>query len=847
MNIFKKVALQGLKKNRTRTLVTIVGVMLSGALFTGVSTFAVSLQDYMIKGAADKYGGWHVELPEGDAEMAAQAEQDDRVAEVVSLQNLGYARLEDGKNENKPYLFLSGWDQKAFDTLPVKLISGRLPENSGEVLVPAHLAANGGVEIAVGDTISLAVGRRISGGKVLGQHDPFPAKEETLVTTENRTYTVVGICQRPAIEEFSAPGYTLVTTADTADADSLSVFITLKNPYQLHAYLKDLGADVDPVLNNDLLRFMGLSGEKTITILLFAICGILMALVVVGSVFLIYNAFHISLSERTHQFGILMSVGATARQLRGSVLFEGLCIGAVGIPLGILVGLPGIKLVLFLVEKNFKNVMYDNVQLELVVSAPAIAAAVVLSLVTILISAYIPARKAAGMPVMECIRQTNEIKVEAKKLKTSRLAQRLLGLEEMLALKNFKRNKQRYRSIILSLTFSVVLFVSASNFSSYLNQVGDRSVEVVENYDLVFSSDHMEESEMLQLYDELKDTDGVTASAYQADVTYPCRIDAGKLPEQFFDTFGEFLDYDGESQQIDAMLDAVFVDEGTYESLLKSLGLSEDEYNGQDDRIIMAGWVEGYLYMQEEPMQITLSSDSGDRVKNVRATFVSDYPDLLPAEAGSEFRGYSLMLIVPYEYKSGFDELGVTAASTLGMTFESDNPGGTKSQMKSILDASGITVSYSFYNLYEILEQNRNMEFVINLFAAVFTVMITLISIANVFNTISTNIRLRRRELAMLRSAGMSERGFNEMLRFECVLYGARTMLWSLPLSLLMTGLIYEGISAGADFEIRFIFPWESIGISILGVFLIVFITMLYAAGKVKKENIIDALRDEMT
>lgn len=848
MNIFHKVALQGLKKSRTRTFVTMIGVVLSVVLFTGVVTFAVSLQNYMISGAETKYGSWHVELPAADSSLKSDAVGDSRVADSVTLQNIGYAALENSKNDYKPYLFISGWDQKAFDALPIKLLSGRMPENSSEVLIPAHLASNGGVKISVGDTMTLRIGDRISGNQKLSQHDAYSSSgEETFVPATEKSYTVVGICQRPAIEEYSAPGYTLITTADSTAADSLSVFITLKNPYQLHSYIKDLGDDVSYVLNDDVLRFMGLSGEKMLTVLLYSVSAILIVLVVIGSVFLIYNAFHISLNERTHQFGILMSVGATARQLRGSVLFEGLCIGMAGIPIGILMGLPGTKLVLSLVEKNFSNVLYDNVPLDLVISLPAIIVAVVVSVVTILISAYIPAKKASDTPVMECIRQTNEVKAEAKKLKTPRFVRRFLGLEEMLALKNFKRNKRPYRSIVLSLTFSVVLFVSASSFGIYLKQVAENSNQVVEQYDIVFSSPDMEETQLFQLYDQLKEISGVKASAYQADVTYPCKINAGELSDHFMDTFGEFIKYDGKSQTADALLDAVFVDDDTYRSLLKNLNLSAEKYTGQDHNMIMAAYVEGYLYMQDEPMEFSLCNGNGDAVKTVRAAYVKDYPDLLPREADDgAFRGYSLMLIAPYEAKEQFDALGTATAVKLGMTFESDNPGGSTSQMQTIIDANGITADYTLYNVYEILEQNRNLSFIINAFAAVFIVMITLISIANVFNTISTNIKLRKRELAMLRSVGMSDRGFNRMMRFECILYGVRTMLWGLPLSVFMSCLIYRGMILGGGFELTYIFPWGSIGASILGVFLIVFITMLYATSQIKKENIIDALRDEL-
>lgn len=845
MNIFNKVTLQSLKKNRTRTIVTVIGVVLSAAMITAVATFAVSLQSYMINGAAAKYGDWHIEIPDAASSFVLEQAEDSRVANVVPLQNIGYSTLEGGQNPDKPYLFIAGWNEEALDALPIKLLSGRLPENSSEVVIPAHIAANGGVKISVGDTLTLSVGNRIGGDQKLSQHDSYCAGEEKLVTTTEKTYRVVGICQRPAIEEYAAPGYTLITTEDTAAADSLTVFITLKNPYQVHSYADSISDNYSYVLNDDVLRFMGLSGEKMLTVLLYSIGGILIALVMLGSVFLIYNSFNISLNERTHQFGILMSVGATEKQLRNSVLFEGLCIGTIGIPIGILVGIPSIKLVLSLVAKNFANVMYDNVPLTLAVSVPALVAAVVISMITILISAYIPAKKAASTPVMECIRQTNEVKVEAKAIRTSKLAEHLYGLEETLALKNFKRNRRRYRSIILSLTLSIVLFVSASSFGTYLNQIAENSSVVVEEYDICFYTRDMEESELFQLYDELKTADGVTESSYQALSTYSCVLNTSDLPNHFFDEYGEPIGYDGASETVEVLLDIQFVEDSVYQNLLEGLGLSAEEYTGQDKKMIMAGILPGSWYTQEQPMEFTLRSKTGDQTKTIHVTFVKDYPDLLPTEPG-EWPGYTLMVMAPYEVKPQFDALSATVKPTkLGMTFKSENPGQSTAKMQTMIDGASITADYNLYNVYGILEQNRNITFIVNLFSVVFITMIWLIAVANVFNTISTNIKLRRREFAMLRSVGMSDRDFNKMMRFECTLYGARTMLWGLPIAGILSCLIYKGMIIGGG-NVGFVFPWGSMAISVFSVLFVVFITMLYAISKIKRENIIDALRDDM-
>ena len=164
--------------------------------------------------------------------------------------------------------------------------------------------------------------------------------------------------------------------------------------------------------------------------------------------------------------------------------------------------------------------------------------------------------------------------------------------------------------------------------------------------------------------------------------------------------------------------------------------------------------------------------------------------------------------------------------------------------MQEILANERLTSSYSLINCAEAYEQYQNYIFIANVFAYVFIALISLIAIANVFNTISTNIRLRKQELAMLRSIGMSDREFNKMMRFECAFYGIKALVIGIPLSLVMSVLIIKIMMTD---DTALILPWGSVGISILSVFLVIFITMMYAVSKIKKENIIDALRDEMT
>ncbi|MGM0216585.1 FtsX-like permease family protein [Enterococcus sp. AZ109] len=855
MNIFQKVTWQNMRQNRTRTLVTIIGVVLSAAMITAIATFAVSLQNYMVQGAMEKYGSWQVGFLDVDEEFAAQRSQDEEVSNTTEIQNLGYASLSGGKNPDKPYLFVTGFDQEAFKELPIDVTVGRLPQTSEEILIPAHLAANGGINYEVGDSLTLAIGDRVKDNKILGQHVPYLLEDskETLVPTIEKSYTIVGICQRPSFEEFSAPGYTLITTT-TNQPTTHSVYVTLKNPRQAQNYGEENTGKQGYVLNEAVLRFMGASNDKLFNALLYAIGGILVILVMIGSIFLIYNSFVISLNERIQQFGILSSVGATPQQLRNSVLFEGLCIGAVGIPLGVLVGLGSIRLVIAVVAKNFSNILYNSVPLTLSISVPILILAVLVSLVTILLSAYIPARKAANTPVMESIRQTNEVKVEAKKVRTSKLMQRIYGLEGTLALKNFKRNKKRYRSIVLSLALSVILFVSAQAFGSHLKQAAESSV-VDTDFDILFTTPDMPENELFQLYESFQQVDGVTYSSYQAILTFSTVVPVSSFSEAYRVQAG----YNQLAEQETLPLDIQFIEDSDYRKFLTELELPVEEYLDNPSKMTAVAKVPSDN-KTEKANQLINMFDAGEQnfsitpkventpeaveTQDVAVTFVDTIPlDTLPSQPGED-TPFVFMIVAPYKMKEQFFTPGIE--QNLGLTFLSDNASQSVKEMKEIVQCSGTDAMYNLYNTQEMFDQNRNILFVVDVFTYVFAAMISLIAVANVFNTISTNIKLRRRELAMLRSVGMSDQDFNKMMIFECFFYGVQSLLVGVPTAAVSSWLIYQGIVMGGG-EIAFQFPWSSLVMSVLSVFLIVIITMLYAVSKLKKENIIDALRDELT
>lgn len=864
MNIFNKIALQGLKKNRTRTFVTIVGVVLSSLMITGVATFGVSLMDYMARGAMQNYGTWNAAFLDADNTFVKEQQQNPDVADTVTFENIGYAKTDSVSDPAKPYLFIAGFSQEAFDSLRTTLISGRLPQNGSEIIVSAKIAMGSDTPYQVGDTISLSVGDRVTGDQKLTQASPF-SSEEAFIPRKEKTYTIVGLCRTPVFEQEGAPGYTAVTRSDVADpADSLSLFVTMQTPRKVYSYVEEAGAGHAYILNYDVLRILGISdrpSDQVFMAFLYSFAVIVLAIIMVGSIFLIYNSFSISLSERIREIGVLASVGATGRQLRNSVLFEGLCIGAVGIPVGILTGLGCISLVLTGVSGRFGSILYSGVPLTTKISPLAVGGAAVISLVTILLSAYLPARKAVNLPVMECIRQTNEIKTEAKTMKISKRQTQMYGLEGTLALKNFKRNRKRYRSIILSLVLSIVLFVTTNAMTGSLGQSAG-NYKTVSDYDIGFGSKMITDEELLNLFEKTKHAENVTDSSLRLMIPYSCTINSDELSDAYWEALGENVSH----ETTELPIKVHFLDDDSYRGLAAELGLSAGEYagpgakffaiakiNSDNDDVKGASDLADLFNHADVNLTITpkLTDDTATAPEeNISVTAVEFIPpDIAPVEAASETEElpYTFEILAPWSAKEQL------APSTLpvdiiarGICFESDDPAQSTEDIRTIIQGEDLTASYILFNNAEAFEQFQNYIFIANVFAYVFIAIISLIAVANVFNTISTNIRLRRRELAMLRSVGMSDADFNKMMRFECVFYGMKALMIGIPLSLLFSVLIIKVMMT--DEDARFMtLPWGSVVISALFVFLIIFITMMYSVSKIRKENIIDALRDEMT
>lgn len=896
MNVFNKVTLQSLKKNKTRTIVTIIGIILSAAMICAVTTFASSIYNYAYENAVYVDGNWHGSAEDVDLKTYELIKNESKIEDYVYAQQLGYAKVDGCTNENKPYLFVLGASDGFNEMMPVHITSGKYPTSATEILIPEHLYVNGGVELKIGDTIELALGKRMLDGYSMGQNNPFyvydennetvPSGEE-LVVEDTRSYTIVGFYERPSFENYTAPGYTAITIADkdAGEQYSYNVWFKMNKIKEVYSFIED--NQLPGRTNSSVLRYSGVSRYEGFNSMIISLAVIVIALIMFGSIALIYNAFSISVAERTKQFGLLSSVGATKKQLRRMVITEALMVSVVGIPLGILAGVGGIGVTLIFVGNKFQALVGYPIPLKLSVSTVSLVIAVAIALLTVLISAIVPSKRATKVSAIEAIRQSKDINAKIKKVRTSKLIYKIFGLPGMLANKYYKRSRKKYRATVLSLFMSVVLFVSAAAFTNALTESVSDSFGSV-GYDILI---YGYENEFIKattddLLNELKNDKGVNQVAYTQGSSFFVALPSDEVSKDFLDyyTKAEHLAV-SQVKDVGVYTNFKFVDDEAYRELLRTYKLNEEEYFNPnapkavavDGRVIfdsVLGKYTNYNVLKSEDADITITIQKEFDGYYLDREIVDEKGNTLYIYENPKVPGDSMTLTKEEAFEEKKAEIGeiiydapfyLDVNSRLSMIYP-------MSLRDSVLSAETFLDSgYNYYittdthvetmgavdetlsdlglvklRVHDIAaqeEENRNIVTIIQVFAYGFIVLISLIAAANVFNTISTNIALRRREFAMLKSVGMTAKGFNRMMNFECILYGTRALLFGLPVSVGISYLIHLAVSEG--YQKDFTLPWVALGIAVLSVFLVVFVTMMYSMSKIKKDNPIDALKNE--
>ncbi len=860
MNIINKVTIRHLKENKRRSLVTIFGVIISVAMITAVATLGVSFLDLMIRQEIKTNGEWHVQYRAVNSDQIEAIAQDQETKTLI-LSSDAYANLEESNNDYKPYLYFKHYNETGMEHFPMEVIDGRFPQKDDEIAISEAIKSNAKVDYQIGDQLTVELGERWhkTDGTKLTQFHSLQRDEENLneelKISETKTVTIVGTIKRPSWEPTWSPGYTVIGYLDEkslSENDTVDAFVVLpKVKSSLYEHTKNL-ADTHGIgtvnYNSDLLRYYGVTENDQLRMTLFSLAGIIMGIIIIGSVALIYNAFAISVSERARHLGMLSSVGATKKQKRNSVFFEGTVIGAISIPIGILAGLAGIGITFVFINKYLQGALGVTENLKLVVTPSSILIACGVSILTIFISTYLPAQKASKVSAIDAIRQTHDIKLSGKTVKTSKLIRTVFGIEAEIGLKNVKRNKKRYLATVFSLVISIVLFLSVSYFTENLQKSLEMSQDDIK-YDIQISSSTLEMNELA----EFTKLDHVTDSSIIEQAQFDALIRMDELPDQLKMQIEENK-LPLEDGKYPYFVSLYAMDQKSFHSYAESIGLDAEDFSEQDtpkviviDQISYQDYgtgkfIESISIESKVGNTIDLFTRTTEEVENEQANRelmstvqIGALTDQVPMGINTSSLG-GIDLIVP---EATIDKMGVAPEERYTYVYlNSTDPMATQTAIEDRKETN-----IHVYNVYERRQQEEQMILLMSVFTYGFITLISFISIANIFNTISTSISLRKREFAMLRSVGMTPKGFNKMIQYESIFYGMKALLYGLPISVLIMLGIHR--STVHTFEYKFSLPWMSILFVIIVIFLIVGSAMLYSIMKIKNENIIESLKQE--
>lgn len=882
MKLLNKLTLKNLRLNKVRTIVTIVGIMLSAALITVVSGMALSGRQTMIDAQKTWSGDYDVSLDIIDTAKIDEIRQNRNVENAYYKERLGFSKATVADNAEYGYA-VTAISENAFDgCFKLKLEKGSFPTNSNEAVVTGAFKNTDGKDVKVGDKITLELGvLKGTDGKVLGESElldlsPKRFKESKITDKKQKTYTITGIIENPNTRELNPSScFEIYTVSDeespveairTKHMNKLYIAYTpqsegnyLQNTADILGFKADdmsnvISDEISPEdqqtsgingysFNTTLLAMKGYGGSDGTNVMIFSLAVIIIIIVMLASVFVIRNSFAISITEKTSMYGMLASVGATKRQIRRNVLFEGFILGLIGIPLGILLGL-GVNAILIAILNSVLGDMLSGATFVFVTPTIPIICAIVLSAVTIFLSSFFIALRASRIPPLVAIRGNKDIKVKNNKpYRTSKLTKKLFGVGGEIASKSLKRSRKKYRTTVISIVVSVAMFIAVSAFMDYGMTFTEHYYGNAD-YSYMVTGIDANQAETIEKMPEIENylTVGLQYGYVSADVP------VNECGENFLydnadgtKSFGaEFLEFEHD----------------TFVQICKELKLDYSKVKGG---VLVYSEVTPYnmenmegtgepmkLFGKTAPTKFTVhgNDDEGNALitGKLKVSSVFDkIPESIEYVAGDGITlGESLIIgeqgvISPQLGEHGcYITLYANTSDHTSLTSRIESMSGT-----------GDSESYiSIYDSEEIVRQFNAVMLIVGIFVYGFIGVISLIGLTNIFNTISTNMQLRSKEFASLKSIGMTKKEFNRMIRLESLMYGIKSLIIGISLGVLGVFAIFSSFSIGSV-PMSFVFPWKAILISIAAVFIVVWLIMKYSISKVNKQNIIETIRND--
>lgn len=823
---YKEITGKYLRGNKKRTILTLIGIILSVALVSSIGFFLKSMQEAQVQDMKNTYGSWHIMYSKVDDDLITKIKSNPNV-----LRSGTYAKGKEiniGNNLKGQEIFVTDDGVKL---LPYTLKEGKFPEKDREVVLENWFFGKISKDAKLGDTI-----------KIL-----------------DKQYTLVGILSDTFMSQSSGIGEIITNNSDVNENERIllaELHVNKKLGTNLDE-LKKLSDEKSVAKNVNLLAMQGEGFPKELLSTLAVIIGI----VIIATIAVIYNAFQISVVERVKQFGLLRAVGTTPKQIRKIILREATFLAAIGIPIGLCGGI----IALYGIDLTF-NIIGNG---ELVFIKPTITIDVliistIVGLISIYASAMLPAVFAGKISPLVAISSRNSITKEKIKKRKSLIIGRIFGFEGALASKNIKRNRKRYRTTVFSIVISVTLFIT---FKAFMDMSLNVYSEMNESNNIHFSVRTSGDDNTKGIEDKvLSDAEKLSeiGALYKEYRTQHFRavIDKTKELDPIKTIGGVYKDikYQGKDKTlVNASL--VVYDEASLEvakNYLKEGSISTDNLNNGNGVIII-----GKNRVYNEKTKNNYYGPVTDLKVGDEILLQGDEDRFNKEENSLEFgKGdVNKVKVLAVLESNPFDFLGsetdikiITTEKVAEKLIGKDiKPSALNIKLKDAKaedaakkDIESIISGEGNLKLINIIDQNRKTKasiLMIKILLFGFVVVVSLIGSVNIINTLTTNLILRRREFAALKCIGLTQKGLKKIVTLEGMLYGIVGSLYGSVIGTLLSYAIYNGINDVREQSYKL--PVDSIAIAVAGAMIIGYISVQAPLRRMKKDNLIDVVREE--
>lgn len=885
MSITKKLALRHLKQNKTRSVLTVLGITISVVMLTVIFTCATSFAHYYGERAINTNGNWHFFVKTDYESAKKYLLSDSSLKDIgfekdLSSEEQSYKIYSDKANYLRTGTIYQGDAQYIKDTVTCKY-DGALPKSDNEIMVEQSLIKNNGIELKIGDEIKIAVGSRLKGDFVI-----LPVKGnyqfgERFEKEKDETFKVVGILHN---NEPTERGAIIRGMSDLKSKNLVAygkikkitpfLYIKINGIYDKFGFTKKKRAfnvGENTGFLNSRLAFSIDKNNLPQVLKLTAIGIVVFAVIFVSSFAMIYNSFALSVGEQIKYLGMLSSVGATRKQKKKTLYFEGAILGGIGIILGIALGLLTTFISQSAMNAKIVSIMEgynDNIKYSTHISLWVLCLIVILAALTVFVSIISPVQKAARITAIDAIRKTDEIKRKGK-IRTPFIITKLFGFEGDIAFKNLRRNGRKSRTIIACICICAVLFLSCNYFCETFKEASNLDYEIP--YQIMYQYSAESKAQLEKARNYLKTNKRVKRfysiweawySILRGDIN---PYDNSRLYDMSFQKESIFVDKYKFIATQDITYTAHLLDDEDFNALCKKNGIDYKKYyspdkdgsiktiviNGIDrndepifNNNLLGKTIGCYDIDSEKTERENKLDENGNQVYfyyKTGCTSIYKFCDFIKYDKDNPICNLDSSGVAFYAPKCVYDKYSDDDSFYFDYGIETDEPYKVEKELKDYLSEN--EAEGDVYNNYNWMMKEKSIISAVQFLSYAFILLITLITVFNIINTMTAQIANRKKELAMLKSVGMTPKEFKKTLIFESMFYGLFGLLLGVPLSLVINRVV--GYIISKDNPIPFSVNIWLYLIACVAVFVIIGLTMIYSLKLIKNNSIIDSLKDD--